>query len=41
VVWDDKHGTIGLRVEYVNPKIQMELDIWLDTNFKGERNKSK
>lgn len=33
IVWDDKHGKTGLSLECTNPRMQMELDAWLDTNF--------
>jgi hypothetical protein len=33
IVWDDKHGKTGLSVEPTHPRMQMELDAWLDTNF--------
>ncbi len=33
VVWDDKHGKTGLSVECLDPKMQLELDSWLDAQF--------
>jgi hypothetical protein len=33
VVWDDKHGKSGFRMECANSAMQMKLDSWLDTQF--------
>ena len=40
VVWDDKHGKTGLSMACVNPQMQLELDAWLDSNFRGAVGKS-
>jgi hypothetical protein len=34
VVWDDKHGKTGLSMECTTPRMQVELDAWLDSQFK-------
>ena len=31
VIWDDKHGKCGLRVECSGPEMQNKLDSWLDS----------
>jgi len=33
VIWDDKHGKCGLRVQCSGPEMQEELDSWLDSQF--------
>jgi hypothetical protein len=40
VVWDDKHGKTGLSLECVNPRMQTDLDAWLDGNFSQVLRKS-
>ncbi|HJU11727.1 MAG TPA: PilZ domain-containing protein [Candidatus Binataceae bacterium] len=35
VAWDDKHGKTGLSVECADPKMQVELDSWLDAQFQA------
>ncbi len=34
VVWDDKHGKTGVSMECATPRMQVELDAWLDSQFK-------
>ena len=33
VIWADKHGKIGLSLQYGTPEMQAQLDSWLDTWF--------
>ena len=33
VVWDDKHGKSGISFCCITPKMQSELDSWLDAHF--------
>lgn len=35
VVWDDKHGKTGLSLECADPKMQIDLDTWLDEQFQS------
>ena len=34
VVWDDKHGKTGISLTCANPQYQIDLDSWLDDQFK-------
>src|SRR6266851_1860763 len=33
VIWDDKHGKCGLRVQCNGPEMRQRLDSWLDSQF--------
>jgi DNA-binding response OmpR family regulator len=33
VIWDDKHGKCGLRVQCSGPEMRKKLDSWLDSQF--------
>ena len=33
VVWDDKHGKAGITFRCLTPRMQTELDSWLDAHF--------
>jgi hypothetical protein len=33
VIWDDKHGKCGLKVQCSSPKMRKKLDSWLDSQF--------
>jgi len=38
VIWDDKHGKAGITFCCLVPKMQTELDSWLDAHFFGRLN---
>src|SRR6266404_2751882 len=33
VIWDDKHGKCGLKVQCSGPEMRKKLDLWLDSQF--------
>jgi len=33
VIWDDKHGTCGLKVQCSDPEMRKKLETWLDSQF--------
>ena len=33
VIWDDKHGKCGLKVQCNSPEMRKKLDSWLDSQF--------
>lgn len=33
VIWDDRHGKCGLRVQCSGPEMRQKLDSWLDSQF--------
>jgi hypothetical protein len=33
VIWDDKHGTCGLKVQCSGPEMRKKLETWLDSQF--------
>jgi hypothetical protein len=33
VIWDDKHGKCGLKVQCCGPEMRKKLDSWLDSQF--------
>jgi hypothetical protein len=33
VIWDDKHGKCGLKVQCSGPEMRKKLDSWLDFQF--------
>ena len=35
VIWDDKHGRCGLKVQCTGPEMREKLDSWLDSHFAG------
>jgi len=37
VIWDDKHGKCGLKVQCSGPEMRKKLDSWLDSQFAAVR----
>jgi hypothetical protein len=33
VIWDDKHGKCGLKLQCRGPEMRKKLDSWLDSQF--------
>lgn len=33
VIWDDRHGKCGLRMQCSDPEMRQKLDSWLDSQF--------
>jgi hypothetical protein len=37
VIWDDRHGKCGLKVQCSGPEMQKKLETWLDSQFAVEK----